>query len=454
MKIKNLEIENFKCFGQKQSLDFGRITLLTGANSSGKSSLMYAILACMQSNSFPFMLSLNGDYVNMGDFEETVFRNDDTKEILIKISLENNLLNQYNFYTVWKADKNIQPYIEKLSVQVGEIKLVLIKQLNYYKLKLFMDSEKEQNPNLSYFFNKFEHLFRNIPIQYISNPEFFLEFNKVAEHIFKTNDGVITIHNFEKFINGKEVKTGTDLFMEFIRAYILNSIHQDIKQNFNYCGAFRLSPQRGYLEKTQIVPKLAVSGEGYLDQILVWETEKSEKFKALKAIMKSLVLTHDIKSKRSKGGKFEVLVKTKSNSVFSSLTDVGFGISNFLPIIVADLQLSDNSTLFISQPETHLHPSVQSKFSEYLSSQINNTDKNYVVETHSEYLLNRIRLAIVKGEVKSDDVKVYYIEPDGIDRKIHHITFAKNGQILDAPKSFFDTYMIDVMNIALHATAE
>lgn len=454
MKIKNLEIENFKCFGQKQSLDFGRITLLTGANSSGKSSLMYAILACMQSNSFPFMLSLNGDYVNMGDFEETVFRNEVKREIGIKINFEGQNSNLYNFYTLWKNDKNLQPVIEKLSLEVGGIKLVLVKNQTDYTLKFFMDNETEESQNLSYFLNRFGHIFRIIATEYVTNPQILEEFKEFFEHAFTNPEGFIKINNFEQFIKGNDVKTGRDVFMEFIKMYILNSIQQDVKLNINYCGAFRLSPQRGYLEKTQIVPKLAVSGEGYLDQILAWETEKSDEFKALKTIMKSLALTHDIKSKRSKGGKFEVLVKTKSNSVFSSLTDVGFGISNFLPIIVADLQLSDNSTLFVAQPETHLHPSVQSKFGEYLSSQINSTNKNYVVETHSEYLLNNIRLAIVKGEVKSEDVKIYYIEPDGTDRKIHHISFAKNGQILNAPKSFFDTYMIDVMNIALNATAE
>jgi predicted ATPase len=444
MKIKNLEIENFKCFGQKQSLDFGRITLLTGANSSGKSSLMYAILACMQSNSFPFMLSLNGDYVNMGDFEETVFRNDVKREIGINLEFEMPDFDNFTISTTWEKNNLSMPSLKILKSSFANIEITIQKNKTGYNHNFETHFEKKIVKE-----NSFTRLVTKIG-SFKHGMKLF--FNENVENLLQGNN--INISKYYTNINEliREDYNSIEL-SQFINE-IMISIANKLKENINFSGSFRLSPQRGYLEKTQIVPKLAVSGEGYLDQILAWETEKSEKFKALKAIMKSLALTHDIKSKRSKGGKFEVLVKTKSNSVFSSLTDVGFGISNFLPIIVADLQLSDNSTLFVAQPETHLHPSVQSKFGEYLSSRINRTNKNYVVETHSEYLLNNIRLAIVKGEVKSEDVKIYYIEPDGTDRKIHHISFAKNGQILNAPKSFFDTYMIDVMNIALNATAE
>ena len=453
MKIKNLEIENFKCFGQKQSLDFGRITLLTGANSSGKSSLMYAILACMQSNSFPFMLSLNGDYVNMGDFEETVFRNDAKKEIGIKIEFEDENLGNQIAEMIWESNKNHQPIIKKLSlIMASFFELKVEKERDSYKCQFLsypINDNKVDNSKLNLFTTYISNIINAskelLGDNFISMFEDFINFRVQKIEINISSIGIL--------VKGYQTEATEEQFLMFIVSSILGFI-KSFKENINFSGAFRLSPQRGYLEKTQIVPKLAVSGEGYLDQILAWETEKSAEFKALKGIMRYLALTHDIKSKRSKGGKFEVLVKTKSNSVFSSLTDVGFGISNFLPIIVADLQLSNNSTLFVAQPETHLHPSVQSKFGEYLSSQINSTNKNYVVETHSEYLLNNIRLAIVKGEVKSEDVKIYYIEPDGTDRKIHHISFAKNGQILNAPKSFFDTYMIDVMNIALNATAE
>ena len=152
------------------------------------------------------------------------------------------------------------------------------------------------------------------------------------------------------------------------------------------------------------------------------------------------------------GGRFEIRVKVKNKSKWESLPDVGFGISQFLPIIVADLQLSNNSTLIMSQPEIHLHPSVQANLSDYLVKQVKERNKNYIVETHSEYLLNRMRLLIVKGEIQSEDVAVYYFENSIKDGSVaHRIEFTKDGQILNAPKGFFETYMIDTMDIALNA---
>jgi predicted ATPase len=66
-------------------------------------------------------------------------------------------------------------------------------------------------------------------------------------------------------------------------------------------------------------------------------------------------------------------------------------------------------------------------------------------------LLNRIRLSITKGEIKEEDVKIYYLENDGINVKNHELKFLKNGQILNAPEDFFKTYMMDVMEIAMNS---
>ena len=72
MNLTKISIENFKCFQNEIDIDFGRLTLLTGANSSGKSSIIYSVLGSLQSGEFPFQFSTNGKYVNMGDFKEIV----------------------------------------------------------------------------------------------------------------------------------------------------------------------------------------------------------------------------------------------------------------------------------------------------------------------------------------------------------------------------------------------
>ena len=193
-------------------------------------------------------------------------------------------------------------------------------------------------------------------------------------------------------------------------------------------------------------------GSGYIDQILDWHDRQSGRLYDLVSLLKAVNILHDIRTHKLLGGRFEIKVKVKSKSRWESLADVGFGISQFLPIIVADLQLWNNSTLIMSQPEIHLHPSVQANLGDYLVKQVKERNKNYIVETHSEYLLNRMRLLIVKEEIHPEEVAVYYFENSIKDGSIaHRIEFTKDGQILNAPKGFFETYMIDTMDIALNA---
>ena len=92
MQIHRLALKNFKCF-KEVDVSFSKITLLTGENSSGKSSLIYGILAPLQSvntnsiSSFPLYLSLNGNYANMGGFEEVSFNHNLNSCLDISINL-------------------------------------------------------------------------------------------------------------------------------------------------------------------------------------------------------------------------------------------------------------------------------------------------------------------------------------------------------------------------------
>ncbi|GAB3882011.1 AAA family ATPase [Spirosoma agri] len=344
MLINSLALKNFKCF-EELDVKFAPITLLTGANSSGKSSLINAILAVLQTEQFPFYLSPNGKYVNMGSFEEMVYQN--------------------------QANRAFDIFIEFTGDDA-------VFDTRWYR-------------------NSSNNLPRNI---YDLDPSF---------------------------------------------------VPDDFEKDFNYLGSFRQPPERTYYQKSKAQQKVDTDGSGYIDQIIEWEETEHLKLEALNGIMSQIELFTEIQSTKFKGGRFDLNVKTSVNSRFASLTDVGFGISQFLPIIVADLQLSNKSCLAISQPEIHLHPKIQAQFGDYLANQIKSTEKQYIVETHSEYLLNRIRLLLVTGELKPEDVRVLYFENDGVKSTVHDVEFTTDGQIKGAPQGFFDTYGIDVMNIAMNA---
>ena len=405
MHIKRIALKNFKCF-KEVAVDFSRITLLTGENSSGKSSLIYGILAPLQStnfnwNSFPLYLSLNGEYVNMGGFEQVSFNHNSKNRLGIELAFSFHSSISY-FNTSWYFD------ILSKSPKLGYAEII--------------DGNKEgsikQKEDLSYI----------VSYGYKDKP---------STNILDL--GIQNIDELQEYNNG------------FFWEDISDKIYDVLKQQFNFISSFRLHPERTYYQSLAS-NKVDKSGGGYIDQILDWSDNQSEGLYALVSILKYLGILYDIKPHRLSGGRFDIKVKVKSRSKWESLADVGFGISQFLPIIVADLQLSNESTLIMSQPEIHLHPSVQANLAGYLVGQVIETNKNYIVETHSEYLLNRMRLLIVQGEIQPEDVAVYYFENSIKNGSVaHRIEFTKQGQILNAPKGFFDTYMIDTMDIALNA---
>lgn len=445
MLFKSLALKNFKCF-EEVEVEFAPITLLTGANSSGKSSLIYSLLAILQTEQFPLYLSPNGKYVDMGSFEEMVFQSDVSKEISMTFDIENDLnYYEYAFYkSQWKFDKkNELPELSFFKISLGEGLYTLVKKSNNkyqldYEIRGFEANDVDRS--------RYSLCIDNIE----SNP--YLQLGK--NHSVKNSLISIQEIPFSSFKEFKEFLTNfEDPSANFFESIFerINHFIETVDLTFNYLGSFRLPPERTYYQKAKAKGKVGVNGEGYIDQIIEWEKTDLEKFNELNKIMADLELIQSIQSEKMKGGRFELTVKTKQNSTTSALTDVGFGVSQFLPLIVADLQLPNTSCLAVSQPEIHLHPKIQALFGNYLATQINKSPKQYIVETHSEYLLNRIRLLLVTGELKPKDIRVYYFENDGIKSVVHNVEFTTDGQIQGAPDGFFDTYGMDVMDIALNA---
>lgn len=135
----------------------------------------------------------------------------------------------------------------------------------------------------------------------------------------------------------------------------------------------------------------------------------------------------------------ELTVATDETNRLQDLTHVGVGVSQVLPILVLSLLASSDSTLIFEQPELHLHPRVQTRLADFFISQ-NILKKQCVVETHSEYLINRLRylVAISAGDSLSRDSILYFVEKEGAYSQYNAIRINKYGVIKDWPKGFFD----------------
>ena len=136
---------------------------------------------------------------------------------------------------------------------------------------------------------------------------------------------------------------------------------------------------------------------------------------------------------------YEMRVTAPGTDFFQDLTHVGVGVSQVLPILVLSLLAEPGSTLLFEQPELHLHPRVQTRLGDFFISMIS-AGRQCIVETHSEYLVNRLRyrVAASPGEELANDIAIQFVEKHGKETKFRPIRVNKYGVIADWPKGFFD----------------
>ena len=121
------------------------------------------------------------------------------------------------------------------------------------------------------------------------------------------------------------------------------------------------------------------------------------------------------------------------------LSAVGVGISQILPILVMGLLAPSNTLLLVEQPELHLHPSVQARLGDFFLG-LAKCNKQCLIETHSENLVNQLRYHIVQagGQDKSDCL-IYFVDQDELGAaKFEPVEISAQGNILNWPEGFFD----------------
>lgn len=142
-------------------------------------------------------------------------------------------------------------------------------------------------------------------------------------------------------------------------------------------------------------------------------------------------------------GKFghELKIVTEIADLKQDLTHVGVGVSQILPILVLCFLSANGDSIILEQPELHLHPKVQTRLADFFVS-MNALGKQCILETHSEYLINRLRLLVAKAtDTKiADETMIYFVEKD---KQIGYSTYREiminpYGVIAEWPEGFFD----------------
>jgi hypothetical protein len=201
----------------------------------------------------------------------------------------------------------------------------------------------------------------------------------------------------------------------------------------------RSRPERTY-DPVRDVPKPEGSHMPMvLSKMFLDRSKQSEQLQqSLKAFGEASGLFRGVEVKR-KGNKesdpFQIGIKVTGQSF--NLVDVGYGVSQVLPILVDVVLNARRSSFLLQQPEVHLHPKAQAELGSFLASLAKSQHKRFIIETHSDYLIDRIRMDIRdKNHISRDDVAILYFEKTKAGVDIHNLELDDFGNITNAPTNY------------------
>lgn len=148
---------------------------------------------------------------------------------------------------------------------------------------------------------------------------------------------------------------------------------------------------------------------------------------------------------------YEVLVRTNPKMPEVKLTDVGFGVSQVLPVIVECFCVPERSIVIFEQPEIHLHPRVQADLADLFVDAIRARERGherecqFIIESHSEHFLRRLLRGIAEEKLSRKDAALYFVYTKGSSARIEELDVDEFGSIRNWPEDFFGDEMADLV---------
>lgn len=335
--FKKINIKNFKCFDDI-SLNLTNLNILTGQNSSGKSSIIQAILLLIQTIENSKGNILNGHYTKLGYYS-------DVKNIFTRDAVDI---------------------------------LAVMNDMSEAELRISEDGKFELNrPN-----------------------------NNENDIVYLSADRIGVKNEYDR--NEEEIDR-IGLHGEYAFDYLSKNKMENIKE-------------LDFIKDSS-------SGKNLGNQVDYW----LEYFTG-----------YSVKAEEVEGTAIvKVSYKTTDSTKELRTIHVGTGVSYLATIIIAALSCTKDSLLIIENPEIHLHPSAQSKFTE-LFTFLSSRGLQIVIETHSDHIINGIRKEIKKQTINLENVSIYYMCKNEKLTVPEKITISKNGAIVNHKKGFFDQFDDDL----------
>ena len=223
-----------------------------------------------------------------------------------------------------------------------------------------------------------------------------------------------------------------------------------------YLGPLRDPPRRTYHWAGDTVPDVGVRGEYAIAALLAatdagrqlnrGHKQRRQRFDAfIAAWLKDLgvIDSFAVRPIANDRREHEVVVRTRAQSPEVKLTDVGFGVSQVLPALVQAFYAPPHSTVWMEQPEIHLHPRVQAELADAFISAVQAYENGrprgvqLIIESHSEHLLLRLQRRVAEGLLKPDEIAVYFVRDDEEGAALEELKLDIFGEIENWPQGFF-----------------
>lgn len=147
----------------------------------------------------------------------------------------------------------------------------------------------------------------------------------------------------------------------------------------------------------------------------------------------------------SGGSAFQIQIKKHAfgkKGPWRNLIDVGYGVSQALPFLTEMHRHDGAPMFFLQQPEVHLHPQAQAELGSLLC-EVSASGRQVIVETHSDHLMDRVRMDVRDGTTKltPKDVSLLFFERGDLDVNVHSIKFGRTGAVIGAPEGYRQFFM-------------
>lgn len=428
--ITRISVKGFKSLAEECSIEVRPLTILAGANSSGKSSIMQPLLMMKQTLEAtydPGPLLLDGPNVRFTSVNQFMPKfnssggywispgslNKFGVDLIHQFSLGLELENSMSFNESFIIKKSYEIDIGEISFQNEYGNTILRPKMTHDEMSSAFLLARRPGWTRNYFKNELNN---KVPKLIIERNRFFLELKLI---------------------------TGDDEYITQLNRTFSNAILSLI-----HLPALRGNPERNY-KKTSTGPRFPGTFEIYAASIIHnWQANRDPRLHALGAALEVLGLTWKVGARAIDDVSFEVMVgrlihkKNDDSNDMVSIADVGFGLSQTLPVLVALLAAEPGQLVYIEQPEIHLHPKAQMAMAQILAEAANRGVR-VVVETHSSMLLLGVQSLVAEGKLSPDKVKLHWFKrrpEDGV-TEVSSADLDKAGAFGDWPEDFSSAEM-------------